>query len=113
MTDLTENAQSLYAFGELDDGTTWEGLRVPLASKLQWERTSKANGWTTDHNMFTFAAFLSWHTAKRAGRIDLEWKAFLEHVVDASVDPDPPAAASTDDAADSGEGPTNPAPGTD
>lgn len=97
----------MYAYGELADGTTWDNVRVTLASKIQLEKSCKANRWDTSEDQFTTSAFLSWHTARTAGLIDCKWSEFLEQAVDAGI------TATTAEDTDAGEDPTQPGPGTE
>lgn len=93
---------------ELTDGTVHEGIRVTLASKIQFERSARANRWDPEENPFTTAAFLAWHAAKLRGLIDLDWDRFLVECVDVSVTNPEPAAPEADDT----DRPTEPASGT-
>lgn len=90
---------TIYAYAELNDGTTYSGVRVPLASKLQWEKTAKAQRWEPEANPFTFGAFLAWHVGKATGRHTLTWEQFRDTAIDAGIedeadaeDPTPPPA---------------------
>lgn len=88
---VIDDDQTVYASAELRDGTRYAGVRVPLASKFQWERSAKANGWDPQTNPFTFAAFLSWHAGKDAGHHDLTWTQFTDAAIDATVTDERPA----------------------
>lgn len=74
-----------YGWAELQDGTTWEGVRVPFASKVAYERTARTRGWDAEKQPFTTGAFWSWHAAKTAGITSLGWDEFLANVVDAGI----------------------------
>lgn len=87
--------RKVYASAELTDGATYSDVRVTLASKLQLERSMKANKWSTADNDFTIGAFLAWHAGKTAGKHALTWEEFLDAVVDAGV-----TAADTDEPVD-------------
>ena len=107
-------ATKMYAVGELDDGTVWADIRVTLADKMAFEKTSHAQGWgPIEGNPVRFSAFLSWHAARRTGKIptDMTWLAFLDHVVDATVTADDGGPIHSG-YAEGDEDPTRPAPST-
>lgn len=90
-----------YAAVELEDGTAFSGVRVTFQSRRALERTMKAQGWSTDDNVFTISAFLAWHASKKAGKHQLSWDAFLNALVDCELrqpgDTTPEEAADVDD----------------
>lgn len=101
----------VYAYGELPDGTTWEGVRVVLADRIALDRSARANGWNVEAQQQTVAAYLSWQAARRTGVTVPDWAEFLRTAVDAAVTEDEPADA--DDEADSEADPTRSAPSSE
>lgn len=87
-----------YAYGELADGTEWANVRVTVATKVQLERSMRANRWDVETNPFTTAAFMSWHAARAAQAIpsDLDFERFLAEAVDAGVTNDVPTSDEAD-----------------
>lgn len=75
-----------YAAAELEDGTTYEDVRVVFQDRRQLEKSMKANGWTSDAHTFTITAFLVWHAGKRTGKHALSWTDFLDQVVDCELE---------------------------
>lgn len=96
----------MYAYGELEDGTTWQNLPVPVASRIQIEQTAHGKRWTAETHSMTYGAFLSWHAAKAKGIHSLTWEDFIASAVDAGVD------SETTDEPDPDETPTQTAPST-
>lgn len=89
---------------ELEDGRTLKA-RVGIATKMQWEKSAKAQGWNADDNPFTVNLFWAWHATRHAGQHDLSWESFVAAAVDADLDvveapageadPDPTQTAAT------------------
>ena len=78
----------IFAYGELEDGTTWAALPVKIASRIQLERTAHVQKWTAETHSMTYGAFLSWHASKAAGKHDLKWDDFVDVALEAGVDGD-------------------------
>lgn len=76
----------LYASGELEDGTTWADLPVPVSTRVQAEQTGHAKGWNLETHSMTMSAFMSWHISKARGIHDLKWEEFSQRAVSADVD---------------------------
>lgn len=72
--------------GELPDGTTWEQLPVPVATRIQWEKTARVQKWSHETHPLTLSAFVSWHASKRAGIHDLTWEEFSDVALVADID---------------------------
>ena len=106
MTRTTPRPKT-YGYFELEDGTEAEGLRVTLKTKIQSEKSARANGWDPERDANVLGAFAAWHAAQQAGATTLEWSAFLDAAVDAGIYQDTPEdqAAPGADAED----PTQPA----
>ena len=75
------------AYGALPCGPTWEE-RVTLADRLAAERTARAQGLSPEATPQAYLAVLSWHTATRAGIIDLPLPQALSTALDMSCDLD-------------------------
>lgn len=71
--------------GELPDGTTWDELPVPVATRIQWEKTARVQKWTHETHPLTLSAFVSWHASKRAGIHDLTFEQFIDVALDADI----------------------------
>jgi len=84
MTRTTPRPKT-YGYFELEDGTEAEGLRVTLKTKIQSEKSARANGWDPERDANMLGAFAAWHAAKAAGATELDWQAFLDTVVDAGI----------------------------
>lgn len=76
----------LYASGELEDGTTWTGLPVPIATRVQAEQTGHAKKWSLETHSMTVSAFMSWHVSRARGIHTLKWDEFVDQAVAADVD---------------------------
>lgn len=85
-----------YAAVELEDGTTYEGVRVTFQTRRQLEKTMKAQQWTSETHAFTIAAFMAWHAGKREGQHDLSWDDFYEQLVECELEQ--PDGAQNDEA---------------
>lgn len=107
---MSHQLPTIYAYGELQDGTTWANVRVTLATKIQYERSAKANRWDPAEDDFLSSAFMSWHAAKAAGHHHMGWDEFLSAAVDAGVTRR--ELEETDDP-DQEEDPTRPVAGTE
>lgn len=59
--------KKVFADIELADGEQLS-VRITLASKLQWSKTAKANGWDFEDPQQN--AFVAWHAAKLQKLID-------------------------------------------
>ena len=95
----------LYASGELDDGTTWTDLPVPIATRVQAEQTGHTKKWNLETHSMTVSAFMSWHVSRARGIHNLKWEQFVERAVAADVD-----NKLSDDEDDPEETPTQTAP---
>lgn len=104
------SAPRLYASGELEDGTTWTGLPVPIATRVQAEQTGHAKGWNLETHSMTMSAFMSWHVSRARGVHSLKWEDFIGTAVAADVDDNPGDDTGTDDEGDPEERPTQTAP---
>lgn len=104
---------TMYAYGELEDGTEWANLRVGLPTKIQLERTAKANRWDTEEDEFTVSAFMSWHLSRAKGLHNLSWDEFLKAAIDAGVTGKPVGETAPDDGEAATEDPTRPGAGTE
>lgn len=78
----------LYASGELEDGTTWADLPVPVATRIQAEQTGKTKGWSLETHSMTMSAFMSWHVSRARGIHDLKWDDFTRVALAADVETD-------------------------
>ena len=82
---MTSTRPKTFGYFELEDGTEAEGIRVTLKSRIQAEKSARANGWDPERDANMLGAFVAWHAAKHAGQLDLEWSTFLDTVVDAGI----------------------------
>lgn len=75
-----------YAAVELEDGTTYSGVRITFADRRALERTMKAQGWNSTDNPFTISAFLAWHAGKRNGEHQVtNFAEFVDQLVDVEL----------------------------
>lgn len=86
-----------YAAVELDDGTTYSGVRVTFQDRRKLEKTMKAQGWNTTDNVFTISAFLAWSAGRRVKAHDLGFEAFLNQLLDVELSQPGPQAPQEDD----------------
>lgn len=70
---------------ELEDGTTVGPVRVIFADKIQFEKSAKANGWSTE-DAIHLQSFLTWHAAKREGLISATYEEFTAQLIDIKFD---------------------------
>ena len=69
---------------ELNDGAVHGPIRVIFADKIQWEKSSRANGWPESE--FTLQSFLTWHAAKRTGITTMGYEEFLDSLIDIQIE---------------------------
>lgn len=104
------NRPKTLAWAELADGTEFEDVRVTLATKVQYERTARANKWDHEAMPFTTSAFFAWHAARLAGALpaDMTFDQFMSQVIDAGVENETPDDTEGEDL-DDPDRPTDPA----
>lgn len=91
---MTQTMPKYVAFIELNDGSEYGPIRVGLASKIQANKTARANGWDPERDVSTLNAFMAWHAATTAGLLSMGWDEFLATAMDAitvPLDGDAPA----------------------
>lgn len=101
---MAQQMQKYVGFIEMNDGTEFGPIRVGLATKIQAEKTSKANNWAPDRDGATINSFMAYHAAKTAGLIDITWDEFKANVLDATT-----ATLEVDQDTTDAEDPTHPA----
>lgn len=79
------NHPKTFGYFELEDGTEADQLRVTLKSKIQAEKSARANGWDPQRDSNILGAFAAWHAGKQAGATTLDWQTFLDTAVDAGI----------------------------
>jgi hypothetical protein len=79
------NHPKTYGYFELADGTEHSGIRVTLKTKIQAEKSARANGWDPQRDSNIMGAFAAWHAGKGSGLVDLDWGTFLDNAVDAGL----------------------------
>ncbi|MCB4209162.1 hypothetical protein [Arthrobacter sp. UM1] len=79
------NIKKQWAFAELKDGRIFEGVRVGVQSKLQFEVSARANGWSLETTPIHASIFLAWHATREAGLHALEWSQFVAESIDAGI----------------------------
>lgn len=87
-------------FIEYLDGREIIGFRVGLKTKIQAEKTARAQGWKPEADAATMNAFMAWHAAHEQGLITEKWAEFVDAVMDAStveMEDDGAAAEDSDD----------------
>lgn len=82
---MAQQMQKFVAFIEMQDGTEFGPVRIGLKTKIQAEKSARANNWTQERDGATLNAFMAWHAAKEVGEITLTWDEFLAHVFDANT----------------------------
>lgn len=101
---MTQQMQKFVAFIEMQDGTEFGPIRIGLKTKIQSEKTAKANNWSQERDTATLNAFMAWHAAQTVGAFDLTWDEFTANVLDATTAELEVAEGTTD-----AEDPTQPA----
>lgn len=101
---MTQQMQKFVAFIEMEDGTEFGPIRIGLKTKIQAEKSSKANNWSQERDSAVINSFMSWHAAQTAGAFDLTWEEFSANVFDANT----VELARVEDSTDA-EDPTRPA----
>lgn len=83
---MAQQMQKFVAFVEMKDGTDFGPIRIGLKTKMQAEKSSKANNWSQERDGAILNAFMAWHAGQQAGVFDLTWDEFNENVFDASTE---------------------------
>lgn len=82
---MAQHMQKYIGFIEMQDGTEFGPIRIGLKTKMQTERSTKANNWSTSNDVSTINAFMCWYAGKEAGEFDMSWDEFLAQVFDANT----------------------------
>lgn len=82
---MSTPAPKTYGYFELEDGTELSGIRITLKTKIQAEKSARANGWDPQRDSNIMGAFAAWHAAKDTGQVDTDWATFLDTAVDAGL----------------------------
>lgn len=82
---MAQQMQKFVGYIEMQDGTEFGPVRIGLKTKMQAEKSAKANNWSQERDGALLNAFMAWHAAQAEGLFDLTWEEFNDNVFDATT----------------------------